>query len=45
MNVADEDKVSVIAISKRAKKAHHTENADDIEVDGKEELSEEDLDD
>ena len=45
MNVADEDKVSVIAISKRAKKAHHIENADDIEVDGKEELSEEDLDD
>ena len=45
MNVADEDRVSVIAISKRAKKAHHAENADDIEVDGKEELSEEDLDD
>ncbi len=44
MNVADDDKVSVVAISKRAKKKQHSDN-DDIEVDGKEEMSEDDLDD
>lgn len=47
MNVADEDKVSVIAISKRAKKRVHKNELgqEEIEADGKDEMSEEDLDD
>lgn len=47
MNVADEDKVSVIAISKRAKKRVHKNEfgQEEIEADGKDEMSEEDLDD
>ena len=47
MNVADEDKVSVIAISKRAKKRVHRNELgqEEIEADGKDEMSEEDLDD
>ncbi len=47
MNVADEDKVSVIAISKRAKKRVHKNELgqEEIEADGKGEMSEEDLDD
>ena len=47
MNVADEDKVSVIAISKRAKKHVHRNELgqEEIEADGKDEMSEEDLDD
>ena len=47
MNVADEDRVSVIAISKRAKKRVHKNELgqEEIEADGKDEMSEEDLDD
>ena len=47
MNVADEDKVSVIAISKRAKKRVRKNELgqEEIEADGKDEMSEEDLDD
>ena len=47
MNVADKDKVSVIAISKRAKKRVHKNELgqEEIEADGKDEMSEEDLDD
>lgn len=47
MNVADEDRVSVIAISKRAKKRIHKNELgqEEIEADGKDEMSEEDLDD
>ena len=47
MNVADGDKVSVIAISKRAKKRVHKNELgqEEIEADGKDEMSEEDLDD
>ena len=47
MNVADEDKVSVIAISKRAKKRVHKNELgqEEIEADGKDEMSEEDIDD
>ena len=47
MNVADEDKISVIAISKRAKKRVHKNELgqEEIEADGKDEMSEEDLDD
>ena len=47
MNVANEDKVSVIAISKRAKKRVHKIELgqEEIEADGKDEMSEEDLDD
>ena len=47
MNVADEDKVSVIAISKRAKKRVHKNELgqEEFEADGKDEMSEEDLDD
>ena len=47
MNVADEDKVSVIAISKRAKKRVHKNELgqEEIEADGKDEMSEGDLDD
>ena len=47
MNVADEDKVSVIAISKRAKKRVYKNELgqEEIEADGKDEMSEEDLDD
>ncbi len=46
MTVADNDKVSAIAISKRGKKkAQKSDTGEDYVLDGKDEMSEEDLDD